>query len=209
MKFEPVRFSKLVRVSKPAPPVSWASDAARLTVTAPAAVGIAGGVAAGGPAVHDVVAGAPDQGVVAGPTQQIVVAGTAVQRVIAGAAVEDIGIGIAREGVVEGRSRQVLDADQRVDAGADGVLRRRNGEADGDAAGGTDIAGGVAVAVAAVQRVVAGAAVQRVGAVETLRTLSPALPVRVSSKKDEPMMFSILARVSVPAPPVCALTAPG
>ena len=129
---------------------------------AAAGIGIAGGVAAV----------AAVQGVVAGATLQGVVAGKAADRIV---------VVVAGEGVVEGRAGQVLDIGESVAAGTAGILGGAlQRQADGDAAAGIGIAGGVGP-VAAVQRVVAGAAVQRVVAAEALRILSLASPVRVSS----------------------------
>ena len=53
-------------------------------------------------------------------------AATAIQRVRAAKARNDVGPGIAGQGVVEGRSRNILEAGQGVGACADRVLRRRN-----------------------------------------------------------------------------------
>ena len=91
-----------------------------------------------------------------GPVAAIqgVVAGTTLQRVVAAEAVEGIGVGVAGQGVIEGRAGQVLDMSEGVGAGTAGVLRGRDGKADGHGAAGMGVAGRVSSA-AAVQSVVA------------------------------------------------------
>ncbi len=115
LKAEPVRFSKLVRVSLPAPPVSWAGalirEADRHGV---GGIEIAGGVGAVA-AIQDIVAIA------------------AVQRVIAGEAEDRVVVIVAGERVVVGRAGQVLEIGEGIGAGADGVLGDVQGKADGDA----------------------------------------------------------------------------
>ena len=49
------------------------------------------------------------------------------QRIVARPAVQDIGNAIANEGVVEIRARQVLEIEEGVGAGANGILCRGQG----------------------------------------------------------------------------------
>ena len=97
----------------------------------------------------------------ASPIREFVARGP-LQHVVADAAVQNIDGGVAGERVVQVRAGQILNIDQAVDPGADGVLRRGGGDADGHPGRRIGIAGRVAAGGTAVQGVVAGAADQGV-----------------------------------------------
>src|SRR5207249_2622612 len=72
------------------------------------------------------------EAVVAGASAKDVVAVAAEKLIVAAAARERVGVGIASERVVERRAGEVLNTDQRIDAGAAGVLRAVDREVDDD-----------------------------------------------------------------------------
>ena len=98
MKAEPVRFSMLMRVSVPAPPVSWAVRDREADGHGAVGIGVAGGVAVG-TAVQAVVAIAAIQRVVAGVADELVIAALAGDGVVAAAAVQHIGAVVAGDAV--------------------------------------------------------------------------------------------------------------
>ena len=67
---------------------------------------------------HDVAGVVDHIGIVAGAADQGVGARSAIERVVAGAAGQHVGAGVAGQGVVERRAGQVLEARQRIGAGA-------------------------------------------------------------------------------------------
>src|SRR4051812_7468002 len=96
----------------------------------------------------------------------MVVAAAAGQRVVAAIAVEGIGMGVALECVALATAGEILDANQLVGVGRrdlDG--RAAAAERDRHLGGGVGIVGEIMGTVAAVQRVVAGAAGEYVIAV--------------------------------------------
>ena len=126
-------------------------------------IGIAGRVAPGSPAVHDVVAQAPVHRIVAYICRERIVSRGTDQAVIAGPAAENIGIGVAGQGVVEVGPAHILDIGERVDPAAARVLcRALMREVDDDAGGGLDIICCVAPACTAIHDVIAQAAIERV-----------------------------------------------
>ena len=131
-------------------------------------------VAGPDPTIHDVVAFA---------ALEKVVAAVSVQVVVAAATAQVVGLAIPDEGVVVGAAVGRLDADQRVHAGADGVLRDAlDVEIDGHARGGAIIDGLVAAEFglgAAVENIVALTAFQSVVAALAFQTVAARAAVQV------------------------------
>ena len=68
-------------------------------------------------------------GVGSGPAGQRVVGGKALDGVVARSAVDHIGVAVARQRVVIGRSREILEAGDRVRSRTDGILGSRDRQA--------------------------------------------------------------------------------
>jgi hypothetical protein len=177
----PIRFSMLISVSEPEPPVACAPAVARLTVTPERGKGVGDGVVAGC-AIDDVVAV------------------TGVKRVV-----ERVAGAVARAGEHQAQAFDVGGQGVGREVAVDDVVAA-GGEA--AVAFADQIAGvvdGIGVgAVAAEHRVGARGSVQKIRPGAAVETLLPALPVRLSLKP-LPIRFSMLISVSLPEPPVaCA-----
>ena len=132
-------------------------------------------IAAQGPDFVDAAGGGFDDGAAAVDDVDVV-AVAAAHRVVAQAAVDHVGVGVAGQRVGKVAADQVLDADQRVGAGTHGVLCARQRQAHRHCGRRRGIGRRVA-ASAAVQRVVAGTALEHVvGAIAGQRVVEGAAP---------------------------------